>query len=231
MRNYQSGVEQVGNPGPRPGIGTSVLADRLRSLERAGVVAREPGPVGGGVVYALTDRGRALDAAVRELRRWGVGFLADPTADGSADQRFDVTNVGGIHTLPDGQFQLDIDGEPYTLGFAGGRLHQEPGIAPGPELTVRTTSAFLDRWAAGEVDWDGGRASGEVTTEGWNTPGPATCYASTRRPQMPDSPTGFFHEISAAALTHPDVATGTMLLGQYCLENLRSCRFSQAVKG
>jgi DNA-binding HxlR family transcriptional regulator len=149
-----------------PGIGTSVLTDRLRTLERAAVVTREPGPVGGGVAYTLTDRGRALDAALRELRQWGVGFLADPTADGSADQHFDVTYVAGIETVADGQFQLDIDGEPTTLRFTTGRLHQEPGIAPDPELTVRTSTGFLNRWAAGEIDWDGGRATGEVTTDG-----------------------------------------------------------------
>jgi hypothetical protein len=88
---------------------------------------------------------------LRELR-WGAGFLADPTADGAGEQRYDVTYVDGIHTVADGQFQLVVDGEPTTLRFTGGSLSQEPGPAPGPELTVRTAAAFLDRWAAGEVD-------------------------------------------------------------------------------
>ncbi|MBE8525421.1 helix-turn-helix transcriptional regulator [Amycolatopsis sp. H6(2020)] len=149
-----------------PGIGTSVLTDRLRTLERAAVVIREPGPVGGGVVYALTDRGRALDGALRELRRWGVGFLADPTADGAADQRFDVTYVRGIHGLADGEFELTVDGDPATFHFTGGRLHQRPGPADAPELAVRTTADFLDRWAAGQAGWDDGRATGEVVIEG-----------------------------------------------------------------
>ena len=83
-----------------PGISTSVLADRLRRLERAGVVAREPGAVGAGVVYALTARGQELEEALRALRRWGAGFLADPTADGSAQQSFDVTYVAGIRRSP-----------------------------------------------------------------------------------------------------------------------------------
>ncbi len=82
----------------------------------------------------------------------GRGFLADPTADGAGEQRYDVTYVDGIHTVADGQFQLVVDGEPTTLRFTGGSLSQEPGPAPGPELTVRTAAAFLDRWAAGEVD-------------------------------------------------------------------------------
>jgi hypothetical protein len=37
---------------------------------------------------------------------------------------------------------------------------------PGAELIVRTSSAFLARWAAGEAGWDDGRASGEVIVEG-----------------------------------------------------------------
>jgi DNA-binding HxlR family transcriptional regulator len=149
-----------------PGISTSVLADRLRRLERAGVVAREPGAVGAGVVYALTARGQDLEEALRALRRWGAGFLADPTADGSAQQTFDVTYVAGIQALADGQFQLVVDDRPATLHFTAGRLRQEPGAAPGAELIVRTSSEFLDRWAAGEAGWDDGRTRGEVITEG-----------------------------------------------------------------
>ena len=149
-----------------PGISTSVLADRLRRLERAGVVAREPGPVGAGVTYVLTPRGRELDEALGALRRWGVAFLADPAADGSAQQSFDVTYVDGIQALADGQFQLVVDDRTTTLHFTTGRLRQEPGAAPGAELIVRTSSAFLDRWAAGEASWDDGRARGEVITEG-----------------------------------------------------------------
>lgn len=177
-----------------PGVGTSVLADRLRTLERAGVVAREPGPVGkgaAGVVYTLTDRGRALDNALRELRRWGVGFLADPTADGSPRQQFDVTYVDGIHTVADGQFQLVVDDEPTTLVFSGGRLSQEPGAASAPELTVHTTSEFLDRWATGESDWDNGRADGEVTVDGpvkaWPRWLAATGYLLTVSPEVADA--------------------------------------------
>jgi hypothetical protein len=59
-----------------------------------------------------------------------------------------------------------VDDRPTTLHFAAGRLRQEPGAAPGPELVVRTTSAFLDRWAVGEAGWDDGRITGEVIAEG-----------------------------------------------------------------
>jgi len=117
-------------------------------------------------VYTLTTRGHDLEEALSALRRWGVGFLADPTADGSTEQSFDVTYVEGVETLAEGRFQLVVDDRPTTLHFAAGRLRQQPGAAPQPELVVRTNSAFLDRWAAGEADWDEGRATGEVIAEG-----------------------------------------------------------------
>ncbi|HUA06126.1 MAG TPA: helix-turn-helix domain-containing protein [Solirubrobacteraceae bacterium] len=149
-----------------PGIGTTVLADRLRKLEAAGVVERIPGAVGGGVQYALTDRGTELSGALAELRRWGVSYLTDPAADGASRREFDVRYVEGIDALPDLVFGLIVDGLPVTLRFSDGHLHQAVGAPARPTLTIRTTSAFMDRWAAGTVTWDEGRATGEVTLEG-----------------------------------------------------------------
>ena len=80
-----------------PGISTSVLADRLRRLERAGVVAREPGAVGAGVVYALTTRGQELGmsaaiAAVSKIRR----------AEASLPSRKQFHSAIGIDPAPAG---------------------------------------------------------------------------------------------------------------------------------
>lgn len=149
-----------------PGIGSSVLADRLRRLQSAGVVVRSPGAVGEGVVYELTERGRALEAPLRALREWGAEFLFDPDADGRPEHRFDMAYVAGIGALSDCTFELVVDDVPTTLSFAAGVLGQAAGPAAAPELRIRTTRRFLERWAGGEIDWDGGLADGEVTSEG-----------------------------------------------------------------
>jgi DNA-binding HxlR family transcriptional regulator len=149
-----------------PGIGTSLLADRLRRLEAAGALVREPGAVGEGVLYELTERGRALEQPIRALREWGVDFLFDPTTDRHTDQRFDVSYVEGIENLSDAQFELVVDERPTTFRFSAGRLIQEVGAAPAAELVIRTTSTFLKRWAAGDIDWDGGVADGDVIVDG-----------------------------------------------------------------
>jgi DNA-binding HxlR family transcriptional regulator len=53
------------------GIGTNLLAARLKDLEAAGIVAKQPAD-GSSRVYALTERGRALEPAVLALIRWGL---------------------------------------------------------------------------------------------------------------------------------------------------------------
>jgi DNA-binding HxlR family transcriptional regulator len=149
-----------------PGIGTTVLADRLRKLQAAGVVERRPGPVGEGVVYALTERGHGLEETLAALRRWGVAFLTDPDADGTGAHRFDLHYVTGIEDLEAGEFELVVDDVPTTLRFATGHLEQLPGRADRPELIVRTSRAFMDRWAAGAATWEDGLRTNDVELQG-----------------------------------------------------------------
>src|SRR5438132_1275053 len=61
-----------------PGIATNLLADRLKSLEAAGVITAEkaPPPVAT-TLYRLTERGEALLPAVEALVLWGAPLLAD----------------------------------------------------------------------------------------------------------------------------------------------------------
>jgi DNA-binding HxlR family transcriptional regulator len=149
-----------------PGMSTTVLTERLRKLEAGGVVERRPGAVGDGVVYALTQRGLELDEALTALRRWGVVYLTDPAADGAACHSFDVHYVEGIDNLDDAEFGLVVDDKPTTLRFAEGQLEQSPGMPDAPDLLITTTSAFMARWAEGEVTWDEGIAAGDVGCSG-----------------------------------------------------------------
>lgn len=170
-----------------PGIGTTVLADRLRRLEAAGVVERRPGPVGQGVIYAITERGLALDDALEALRRWGVTYLTDPAADGSDCRAFDVRYVDGIDALDDTEFGLVVDGNATTLRFADGHLEHTLGEPDRPALIVHTTGAFMDRWATGAATWDDGLATGDVTligpTEAWGRWLAATGYLLAYQPE------------------------------------------------
>lgn len=66
-----------------PGIGTNLLADRLRELEGAGLIERSVlPPPAGSAVYALTERGEALQPVLIAIGRWsGRFFLGEPHDD------------------------------------------------------------------------------------------------------------------------------------------------------
>ncbi len=56
-----------------PGVSQKVLAQRLRELERDGIVGRTVHPeVPPRVEYCLTERGRALRPVLGSLREWSV---------------------------------------------------------------------------------------------------------------------------------------------------------------
>src|ERR671910_740195 len=62
-----------------PGIGTNLLAARLKELERNGVVERARlAPPAASTVYELTEYGRRLEPAVIALTQWGGRRLGQP---------------------------------------------------------------------------------------------------------------------------------------------------------
>ena len=65
-----------------PGIGTSLLSERLRELQQADVIAqRTLPPPAGSTVYELTERGRDLAPAAVALERWGFELMDAPAKD------------------------------------------------------------------------------------------------------------------------------------------------------
>jgi DNA-binding HxlR family transcriptional regulator len=54
------------------------LTDRLRRLEAAGVIEREPAETGKEVWYRLTEAGLDLEAAIDELTFWGIEHAKEP---------------------------------------------------------------------------------------------------------------------------------------------------------
>jgi DNA-binding HxlR family transcriptional regulator len=65
-----------------PGIATNLLADRLRELEHAGVVAREeaPPPIAT-TLFRLTPRGEELRPVLEGLVRWGIPLMTEQDPD------------------------------------------------------------------------------------------------------------------------------------------------------
>lgn len=65
-----------------PGISRSLLAERLRRLERAGVLERRVAPSGRATEYRLTPAGRALQRLIDVLAEWGARWaFGEPQPD------------------------------------------------------------------------------------------------------------------------------------------------------
>jgi DNA-binding HxlR family transcriptional regulator len=58
-----------------PGLSHSLLTQRLRLLERVGIVISRPKPSGHGRIYELTASGRDLQPVLWALRDWGEKWL------------------------------------------------------------------------------------------------------------------------------------------------------------
>lgn len=100
-----------------PGIGTNILAARLKELEAAGVVAkRKLPPPFASTVYELTAVGRGLRPVLHELARFGARLLGPPPPDALEEgwllQALDLTLAP---ISPRGTFAFRIDAEEATL--------------------------------------------------------------------------------------------------------------------
>src|SRR4051794_40877365 len=110
-----------------PGIGTNILASRLRTLEAAGIVTkRRLPPPAASQVYELTEYGRALRTVMRELAFWGARSLGPPTDD-------DVLYPGWLHGAlgtmladapQEGRFEFRVGAE--VASIADGVVHPGP---------------------------------------------------------------------------------------------------------
>jgi DNA-binding HxlR family transcriptional regulator len=101
-----------------PGIGTNILASRLRDLEAGGIVRKRTlPPPAASRVYELTEYGEDLRPAIRELALWGARSLGPPTA---RDELFEGWLGNAVDTVlapiaPPGRFEFRVGDEVASL--------------------------------------------------------------------------------------------------------------------
>jgi len=153
-----------------PGIGTNVLAVRLRELEAAGIIARETlPPPAASTVYVLTDDGVALRPVVDELARWGLRLMDRP-------ERGEVRGPGwlayslAVSTPPTGmgdedELELRVDDEPHTLTVRNGRFEARRGAAGHPVAVIDAQLGALFRLTRGQASSAELERDGQISVE------------------------------------------------------------------
>src|SRR5216684_9303008 len=141
-----------------PGIGTNILAARLRELEQCGVVQkRRLPPPAASTVYELTEYGSGLNEALYALARWGARSLGPPTAEDELYPEWGVNAVPALFNAEEARgltetYVLKVDGDVFTARIENGSLEASMGGADNADLVVEVDMDTFFALTAGELE-------------------------------------------------------------------------------
>lgn len=151
-----------------PGIGTNILAARLRDLEQAGVVhKRRLPPPAASTVYELTEYGSGLEEVVYALARWGARSLGPPGPDDELYPEWGLNAFAALFNPEAARgltetYVIRVADDVFTLRLEGGHMRAEVGAADEPELDVSMDMDTFFALASGELPPREGVADGRV---------------------------------------------------------------------
>ena len=100
------------------GVGTNILAARLRELESAGIVSkRRLPPPAASQVYELTEYGAQLKPVLHELAHWGARSLGPPGPDADLFPGWleNAIRIGLSERPAEGRFEFRVGDELVSL--------------------------------------------------------------------------------------------------------------------
>jgi DNA-binding HxlR family transcriptional regulator len=150
----------------------SVLGQRLRSLERAGVIETRSNPAGRGSTYHLTKAGDQLRGLIRELGIWGQRWLEIGPQQLDPDflmwkvfQHLDSDHLPAVRRVL--RFEFDGGRRRYWLVLRRDDpdlCYSDPGF--GDDLVIRANLEALVRVHLGELSLADAQRCGQVRLEG-----------------------------------------------------------------
>jgi DNA-binding HxlR family transcriptional regulator len=158
-----------------PHASPNVLAQRLRELEQAGVVARRKlPPPAASWVYELTEWGAELEPVIVQLGRWGARSPLRPREAGMSIDAlilalrtmFDRDTAAGL----DARYELRLGDDRFRATVRDGGFELARGQADDPDATVETDPGTLaglifeghslpEALRAGQIAIDGDRTA------------------------------------------------------------------------
>src|SRR5262249_45345774 len=140
-----------------PGIGTNILAARLKDLEAFGVVEkRKLPPPYASTVYELTPYGKELDEVLYALGRWGARSLGPPVFEEELYPEWGLNALPALfdpaeaHDLTE-TYVLKIGDDVFTARVIDGRLQPEVGQAADADVVIEMEMKSLWALTTGEL--------------------------------------------------------------------------------
>jgi DNA-binding HxlR family transcriptional regulator len=149
-----------------PGIATNLLAERLRELERAGVITREdaPPPIAT-ALFRLTPRGEQLRPVLDDLVRWGLPLMSEQDPDDAVRSHWLAAALELMLTdrqpdAPGVTLELQTGDQPIVVETRGGAIYVRLGPAEHPDATLAGPAKPIMGLLLGLLDLGAARASG-----------------------------------------------------------------------
>lgn len=124
-----------------PGLTTNLLAERLKALAEAGLVARVD--VDGGAAWGLTSEGRFLEPVVMELARFGARTMVRPRRGERVDIGWALLSLkrrylGGRQLVVELRVREGEQVRTFTLTCLPGylRVRDRPAVAPAVVISA-----------------------------------------------------------------------------------------------
>jgi len=140
-----------------PGIGTNILAARLKELEGCGIVEKRTlPPPAASTVYELTEYGVDLREALYALARWGARTIGPP---GPGDELYPEWGMNALPALFVSEaargltetYSLVVEGDPFTARIVDGALEPSMGVADDADVVVEADMETFFALASGEL--------------------------------------------------------------------------------
>jgi DNA-binding HxlR family transcriptional regulator len=151
-----------------PGIGTNILASRLKELEGAGIVEKKrlPPPFAS-TVYELTEFGRGLEEPLYALARWGARSLGPPSPDEELYEGWGVNALGVLFNAQAARglnetYVFDVDGDVFSARVEEGELEPVLGPVANADLRVQMDKCTFYDVAVGKLEPAAAVASGRA---------------------------------------------------------------------
>lgn len=155
------------------GIGTGLLAARLRHLQDEGLVRQITLPAPANTAaYALTEAGAALRPAVLELARWGLRWVLGDRHEGEVfrpgwavlgmQASFDAAAAGDIRAV----YEFRVDGEVWYAHVDRAAIEVAHGPAQRPDAVIETTADTFLELASGKLSLTGAARDGLASVSG-----------------------------------------------------------------
>lgn len=168
-------------PGPRrftdlidglPGVSRKLLTDRLRALERDGIIARqELPPPAARQVYELTDDGRDLATAMAPLIAWGARRIGDRTPGETFRARWPAVAMAGLADREAAKgvsetYQYLVGDSAFHFTVDDGSIELHDGRAGNPAVTWTTDEETWADIASGKITASSAAVTGALTIAG-----------------------------------------------------------------